>query len=395
MGTKSGRLTKGSDMRPHPSIDRARGMAALLLAAAVAAVPAVSAEAMTRHMPNAAKAALAGNGVLNSVVATSAKNAWAVGHYGGLTRSKALIEHWDGTAWHRIGLNPAGGWLNGVAATSARDVWAVGYGGNRALILHFNGKTWRRVASPALPGTSILVDVTAVSPRNAWAVGITGANTLIEHWNGRGWTRVPSPSPQGQAALIGIAAASSGDIWAVGNARGTIILHWNGAVWRRVHSPSPRPAATLERVTVISARDAWAVGSSGRGTLIVHWNGIAWKRASSGAVRATAGLEGVSGTSARNVWAVGATGGLVAASAGVMRPAARVTAAAAAPEPLMMHWNGTAWRRMSVPVPTHGGQLIGVYAASGRSAWAVGCTRNFAARKAKPLVLRWNGTAWK
>jgi hypothetical protein len=110
-------------MRPHPSIDRARGMAALL-AAAVAAVPAVNAEAMTRHIPHAAKAALAGNGVLNSVVATSARNAWAVGHFGGLARSKALIEHWNGTAWHRIRLTPAGGWLDGVAATSARDVWA-------------------------------------------------------------------------------------------------------------------------------------------------------------------------------------------------------------------------------------------------------------------------------
>jgi hypothetical protein len=38
---------------------------------------------------------------------------------------------------------------------------------------------------------------------------------------------------------------------------------------------------------------------------------------------------------------------------------------------------------------------IGVFAASGRSAWAVGCTRFFADPKAKPVVLHWNGTAWK
>jgi len=346
--------------------------------------------------PHAATSALTGTGVLNSVVATSAKNAWAVGHYGGLIRSKALIEHWNGTAWHRLGLTPAGGWLNGVAATSASDVWAVGYAGSRALILHFNGKRWRRIASPALPGVqSILADVTAISAGNAWAVGLAGKKTLIEHWNGRTWTRVASPSPSGNAFLIGIAAASAHDIWAVGSGDGTVILHWNGSVWRRVHSPSPHPAAELDRVTVISARDAWAVGSSGRGTLVVHWNGTAWQRTSSPAVRRTAGLTNVSGTSAHNVWAVGATAGVAAGSAAVTRPVPDVAAAAVNTVPVVMHWNGTAWRRTSVPVPINGGQLIGVYAASGRSAWAVGCTRNFAARKAKPLVLRWNGTAWK
>jgi hypothetical protein len=180
-----------------------------LLAAAVVVAPAVHAEGISGRVPHATSA-LSGTGFLNDVVAISAKNAWAIGRYGGLLRSKALVEHWDGTTWHRIGLTPAGGWLNGVAATSAHDVWAVGYGGNRALILHFNGKTWRRIASPALPGVrSVLVDVTAISPSNAWAVGQTGSKTLIEHWNGRAWSRVASPSPPGNPFLSGIAAASA------------------------------------------------------------------------------------------------------------------------------------------------------------------------------------------
>jgi hypothetical protein len=38
--------------------------------------------------------------------------------------------------------------------------------------------------------------------------------------------------------------------------------------------------------------------------------------------------------------------------------------------------------------------LIGVFAASGRNAWAVGCTKTFANVKARPLVLHWNGVAW-
>ncbi len=48
--------------------------------------------------------------------------------------------------------SPGNGWLNGVAATSARDVWVVGFSGSAALILHFNGTSWRRVPSPPSSG---------------------------------------------------------------------------------------------------------------------------------------------------------------------------------------------------------------------------------------------------
>jgi hypothetical protein len=375
----------------------------LLIAAAVAGVPAAQAEAITAR---AAPAVLTGTGVLDDVVAITTTDAWAVGHFGALAVPKTLVEHWNGTAWHPISVRPAAGWLNGIAATSAHDIWAVGFSGTSALILHFNGTRWRRVASPALGGgQAILAGVTAISPHNAWAAGSIGNKSLIEHWNGTAWTRLPSPSPQSPSFLNGISAASAGDVWAVGGLSKTLILHWNGTAWRRVTSPSPRTPAVLYDVTAISGGDAWATGSSSNGTLILHWNGTAWRRARSPAVRSGAGLIGISGTSARNLWAVGATGGLVAASAarragfaapafGTSRPP-RAAGAGPASEPLILHWNGTAWRRTSIPLPANGGQLIAVSAVSGRNAWAVGCTKTFANLAARPLVLHWNGTAWK
>jgi len=390
-------------MRARRAIHRAFGpVGSLLIAAAVAAVPAADAEAVTARAAPAA--VLTGTGVLDDVVAITATNAWAVGHSGDVANPKTLVEHWNGTGWHRISVSPAAGWLNGVAATSARDVWAVGFSGSRALILHFNGTRWRRVASPAGQAFALLVDVTAISPHNAWIVGITANKTLIEHWNGTAWRRVPSPSPQTAPLLSGVSAASADEVWAVGGLRKTLILHWNGTTWRRVPSPSPGTGDTLYSVTVISARDAWATGSFSGGTLILHWNGTAWRRSRSPAIRRGAGLIGISGTSARNLWAVGATGGLVAAAsrrAGCAGPAtgiaqpARAAGAGPASEPLILHWNGTAWRRTSLPVPANGGQLIGVFAASGRNAWAVGCTKIFANIRARPLVLHWNGSSWK
>ena len=81
-------------------------------------------------------------------------------------------------------------------------------------------------------------------------------------------------------------------------------------------------------------------------------------------------LSGVAATSARNAWAVGST-------------------RSAHPGTLIMHWNGTRWRRVSSPGPA-GSTLHGVAATSGRNAWAVGSTGT-----GKALILHWNGTTWR
>jgi len=75
-------------------------------------------------------------------------------------------------------------------------------------------------------------------------------------------------------------------------------------------------------------------------------------------------LNGVAATSARNVWAVGGNG---------------------AGRNLILHWDGTAWKR--VPSPNPAGEesvLAGVAALSAANAWAVGS-----------VILHWNGRAWK
>ncbi len=98
--------------------------------------------------------------------------------------------------------------LKGVRTTSPTDAWAVGYycsaaGMWKTLILHWNGSTWLKVASPT-PGVgpeqagSLLYQVSADSPADAWAVGsycvsqcATNSehdHTMILHWNGTRWS---------------------------------------------------------------------------------------------------------------------------------------------------------------------------------------------------------------
>jgi hypothetical protein len=223
---------------------------------------------------------------LFGVAATSSTNAWAVGSYNNLHGAQAtLIEHWNGTAWRQVASPNPGGVIDelvGVAATSATNAWAVGHSLDgtawRTLIEHWNGTAWRQEASPS-PGSPAHVQsldgVTATSARNAWAVGRyrkgTTTKTLIEHWNGTAWRQEASLSPSGRSSLGGVAATSSSNAWAVGSSNGggkTLIEHWNGRGWAQVPSPNPGGVhgSFLLGVAATSATNIWAVGSYNNGT---------------------------------------------------------------------------------------------------------------------------------
>jgi hypothetical protein len=97
---------------------------------------------------------------------------------------RTLIEHWNGRTWTAEKSPDPGGSSNdnalyGVAAISATNAWAVGDYYNappddRALIEHWNGKTWTAQTSPAYGWLS---SVTATSSTSAWAVGDIGTGT--------------------------------------------------------------------------------------------------------------------------------------------------------------------------------------------------------------------------
>ncbi len=225
--------------------------------------------------------------VLNGVAATSATNAWAVGafNYNGSPR-QTLIEHWDGTAWSvQPSPNPGSysSTLSGVAATSATDAWAVGHSFNgfgttdQTLIEHWDGTVWTVQPSPNVPHTNNdLNGVAATSGTHAWAVGdyfadtahgLHVSRTLVEHWNGTAWTVQPSPNVgRIENALFGVAATSGTNAWAVGYSFNggpplTLIEHWNGTAW--VVQPSPNVGNNtnaLFGVAATSGTDAWAVG---------------------------------------------------------------------------------------------------------------------------------------
>jgi hypothetical protein len=293
------------------------------------------------------------------VAVPSRCSAWAVGSFSSNGHYRTLVKHWNGTRWgFKLSENPGGftqdNFLTGVAAAPGARPWAVGYysngTANQTLAETPKGVGWRQVPTPDPGGPGQddeLFAVAATSARNAWAVGrYTDAQhasqTLILRWNGTAWRRVPSPDPGATGnGLFGVAATSAGNAWAVGqytdaqHASQTLILRWNGTAWKRVPSPDPGGPAvndSLRAVAALSASSAWAVGTH-------------------------------------------STGGVA--------------------QPLIEHWDGTAWKRVPAPTPSSSAsaELTGVTAISARDAWAVGDYGS--PGRIHTLIEHWDGKAWR
>ena len=210
------------------------------------------------------------------VAVVSSFDAWAVG----ADEQSALILHWDGRAWRRVAAVPEVE-LTALAVVSSDDVWAVGqsrtYASDPPVTMHWNGVRWRRVSGPRDPGgQGPLSDVVALAPNDAWAVGHVyylsrpwpqnQDRPLVEHWNGRKWSIVPMPPGAASGMLSAIGGSSGRDLWAVG-IKGRFpkgaALHWIGKRWVSAPLPDARfPDSYLSDVAVVSASLAWAVGSS-------------------------------------------------------------------------------------------------------------------------------------
>lgn len=144
------------------------------------------------------------------------------------------------------------------------------------------------------------------------------------------WQKVAA-APGLHGVFLDVSASSATDAWAVGVSRDrTLAERWNGSVWRRVPTPSPGPRSPY------------------RGDV----------------------LTAVVAIARNDAWAVGRHGGIQA--------------------PLLLHWNGVAWRRVALPRQARHAVLWGMTAVSARDVWAVGTSRHGLTR-----TLRYDGSRWR
>ncbi len=174
-----------------------------------------------------------------------------------------------------------------------------------------------------------------------WGLQFGFSAGILEHWNGAKWSATIIQNPKGTTDgtfLNGIAGSSRSQIWAVGDycqshtSCGPVIYRWNGKKWQQSATPPISSAANgeFQSVAVQSKDSAWAVGS----------------------------LQAKS-----NKWEL----------------------------PLIEHWNGHDWRRVSIPAVTYS-YLGSVAYFSAHSAVAVGTDEG--ATPETTLILTWNGSKW-
>lgn len=144
----------------------------------------------------------------------------------------------------------------------------------------------------------------------------------------------------------------------------------------------------LLSVEMLGGSSGWAVGQTeitGRTydpALAMHWDGISWTSVAVppyGQDNAT--LEGVAPVSDNDVWATGYT----TSFRGWIYD-----------RPLLIHWNGTRWRRFAVPLPpdAHGATLWRSEAVSTDDVWAVGWYHTRRQGHSKTLIIHWDGSSW-
>ena len=294
------------------------------------------------------------------------------------------------------------GQLDSVAAASPDDAWAVGFSDSTitdegTLMLHWDGRTWSRVASPqvlnGVPG--VLSDVAAVSDSDAWAVGVTAVASasggsagagkpLLVHWDGSRWSQVTGlPAVNGSLSGITMSAHSG---WAVGSFvvadhPRPLILRWDGAAWRQEPAPAGVGDLSLVGVAASSAGTAWAIGDAPvKGSLtarsvLMRWSGSSWQRVSFPLAGPANSLSAMAIGPDGTTWAVGQ-------DTTETSPLSMHTNA----PPLSMRWTGAAWQAVPVPGPKAG--FYGVTIAPGGDVWAVGGDASGA------LAMRWTGSAW-
>jgi len=302
-----------------------------------------------------------------------------------------------------------------VACAAPTSCWAVGGTDNDSVgsaassdtVAHWNGERWRLVPVPSPKqnwlGTryadDALQSVSCASPSECWAVGYQGSRRLALLWNGRRWRRIATPpaySPIVRSDLMGVTCAGPNACWAVGTAplcwgsprrcsQESVdgVLRWGGARWKEASAGKASKNQLLSAVSCVSSHDCWAIGANGGKNQAIHWNGKRWLSVqipTPGSNWSVAfglpGLFGIACASPDLCWAVGTDLGPGGTGGNEI-----------------LKWDGHRWSVATVPQPAGDsrGELRSVACNARRSCWAVGQFLPSGVGE----VLRWSGRRWR
>jgi len=230
--------------------------------------------------------------------------------------------------------------------------------------------------------------VTAISATDAWAIGYgNNIDPLAVHWDGTSWSVIPTPVPGSYHYMYAIDGAASDDVWAVGDyddSHGHLLplaLHWDGTTWSVADVPeAPLGNNIFYGVDAVATDDVWAVGIRSAGGLNFQPLIDHWDGTAWSIVR----VSPPPGT-LNQLFGVSGTGPDDAWAVGFYGESGVF--------PLFEHWDGTAWTQVDgPPLPEQRDELFSVSSLSTADAWAVG--KRISGSYSHPLTMHWDGAQW-
>ncbi|MBT2229608.1 hypothetical protein [Nonomuraea sp. NEAU-A123] len=298
-----------------------------------------------------------GGTVLFDAATAGQDTAWAAGYYTSAEDepSYGLLLRRDGTRWHvevqasQRFPDALDSFVRGVDADGPDNVWAVGDIGDltedyedvrRPFALRWDGRDWETLRPSDLPKLDSLNDV-AVDGSRAFLVGRRGDDKtsipVFLTWNGRGFGRREFPGGSRFHAVD----AGSGHVWIAGSSSRGRCADSRPAIWR---STSPRSAPVEMRLPPL-----------GRGTLLhIQENGPS------------------------DVWAVGERG------------TSRDCEGYGSDRSMVLHWNGTSWKE--VTLPRWEGSLRGIAVIGEDDVWVAGDEKD---NSSYVTLMHYDGRRWK
>jgi hypothetical protein len=200
---------------------------------------------------------------LEGIDATEPSDVWAVGWSSDGLGKDTLAAHYDGTSW-TVTTSPTDARLFDVRALAPDDVWAAGSAGDpdfvdeTALVLHWDGTAWAEVSVPAGGGRSGLYAIDGTDG-DLWAAGYNHHGPLLLHLDGRTWRRVEGIDVREPLQDVAVARRT---VWLAGSS----ILRGDGTTFTDVRKA--RTGGTFTAIAARSAAHAFAVGvvSAGNGS---------------------------------------------------------------------------------------------------------------------------------
>jgi hypothetical protein len=154
-------------------------------------------------------------------------------------------EHFNGTSWSQVstpmivaqasGNAAAGDWVTGTVAGQPKTV----------KLLHWSTGAWRNAVLPkiAVPRGDQMFPgaVDAATGADIWLTLSVGPSSgrgpvtaLLLHWNGKAWSKVAVPKG---VSLSSVASDGHGGAWMTSDTAAPVIYHYSGGRW--THTPAP------------------------------------------------------------------------------------------------------------------------------------------------------------